>query len=143
MLILFIVITMTGALASPFLILVICRIVLAGILLPPTATFLYAGITLAALGLLGILLHFSKGGILFNHWQAILLSNGWRNSEVIVDNIALGVAILFSAYLISSVRGGSKKRGGGGWPFPENLKRQTPNSWPCMKWSRISANIPT
>jgi K+-sensing histidine kinase KdpD len=111
LLILFIVIAMTGALASPFLILVICHIVLAGILLPPTATFLYACITLAALGLLAILPRFSKWGILFNHWQAILLSNGWRNSEVILDNIALGVAILFSAYLISSVRGGLQKKG--------------------------------
>jgi FtsH-binding integral membrane protein len=69
---LFVLIALTGGTSSPFLILVICHIVLAGILLPPAATFLYAGITLAVMGLLAILPRLTNWGA----WQPILFPNG-------------------------------------------------------------------
>jgi K+-sensing histidine kinase KdpD len=108
---LFAVIAMTGGTSSPLQSLIICHIVLAGILLAPTAAFLYAGITLAAIGLLQFLPRVSNWGGLPNTWQTILLPTGWQGAEAILHTIAFGAAVLFSAFLISAVRGGLQKKG--------------------------------
>jgi K+-sensing histidine kinase KdpD len=108
---LFAIITMTGGSSSPLLILVICHIVLAGILLSPSATFIYAGLTLVALSLLTILPRFSTGDIWPASWGRALLPASWQDSAVVLHTIAFGVAILSSAYLISAVRGGLQKKG--------------------------------
>lgn len=108
---LFVVITLTGGASSPLLPLVICHIVLAGILLAPMATFLYAGITVAVMGILALLPRFSNWRIGSKAWQSLLLPSGWQGSEAMPHTIAFGAAVLFSAFLISAVRGGLQKKG--------------------------------
>ena len=108
---LFGVIALTGGASSPLLVLVICHIVLAGILLAPIATFLYAGITLAAMGTLALLPLFSSCRIGSKDWQSVLLPSGWQGPEAMLHTIVFGAAVLFSAFLISAVRGGLQKKG--------------------------------
>jgi K+-sensing histidine kinase KdpD len=84
---------------------------LAGILLAPMATFLYAGFTLAAMGILALLPRFSNWRIGSKAWQSLLLPAGWQGSETMLHTIAFGAAVLFSAFLISAVRGGLQKKG--------------------------------
>jgi signal transduction histidine kinase len=99
---LFLVIFFTGGTTSPFVIFTIFHIVLAGILLPPAASFVYAGIVLLAMaGLImaqRVWLHPAQT----SHGLALFQAGG--NLAAWIHYLAFAGALLITAFLTTSLK---------------------------------------
>lgn len=94
----------TGGLYSPILLFVIFHIILAGILLSPTACFTYSIISLV---ILGILVTLEQSSILTARpvfFERPLTSSGATLQSELIIYITFAAAILITAFLITSVK---------------------------------------
>jgi hypothetical protein len=105
------VIYFTGGTVSPLLIFVIFHIILAGILLSPFSCFAYAILVILALG---GLIFLQESGILPAHglvFRGLLLADGGEGLYPLILFLRLAVAILVTAFLVTTVKVSLRTKG--------------------------------
>ena len=108
---LFAMIFFTGGYYSPLVLFVIFHIILAGILLDPIFAYIYSGIILTALGGLGWLQH---SGAIRPHslvFSRAIANQSHVNVESISIFIILAVAILVTAFLVTTIKASLRVKG--------------------------------
>jgi K+-sensing histidine kinase KdpD len=106
-----IVVYFTGGIASPFLIFGIFHIVLTGILLPPAASVIYALVLLLPLG--GLILAQQAAAIPAQPvgYQVPVFPCSLEHPGVLVQYVTFAAALLFSAFLLTTLKLGLRTKG--------------------------------
>lgn len=107
----FVAVWLSGGIDSPFLIFVIFHIILAGILLPPASTYLFGGATLLLAGILTLSARHSSAGLVAP--EPFFGASGFpaHGMALLFKYLIFAVAILFSAFLTTSIRAGLRSKG--------------------------------
>jgi anti-sigma regulatory factor (Ser/Thr protein kinase) len=106
----FIAIYITGMMASPLLVFAIFHIILAGILLPPVSTYLYAGVVLLAAGVL-CGLQISRAPEAEPMVFVTTMDFLYHHFAIAFSYLTFAVTILFSAFMITSIRMSLRSKG--------------------------------
>ncbi|MBP8644962.1 MAG: GAF domain-containing sensor histidine kinase [Syntrophobacteraceae bacterium] len=107
----FVAVWLSGGIDSPFLIFVIFHIILAGILLPPASTYLFGGATLLLAGILTLSARHSGGGLVVPGPFSGASGSPAHGMALLFKYLIFAVAILFSAFLTTSIRAGLRSKG--------------------------------
>ena len=105
------VIYFTGGIGSPFVLFVIFHIVLAGILLPRAASFAYGIVVLLALGGLTLAQQATLVPVQPLTYRLPVFPFTLGQPGVLVDYLSVAAAVLFSAFLITSVQESLRAKG--------------------------------